>query len=103
LFKDLDQFKEEEDDPFNEICSPNTRLLGINPGNSLIKGLQDIKVIDNGLQTSNYTLQLIFKGSRDGFKSGDFHRMCKEKPNTLSVVESEHGSIFGGFASLAWR
>jgi hypothetical protein len=103
LFKELEQFKEKDDDPFNEICFANTRLLGLNLGNSLIKGLQDIKVIDDGLHTSNYTLQLIFKGSRDGFKSDDFHRMCKDKLNTLSVVESEHGSIFGGFASLAWR
>jgi hypothetical protein len=103
LFKELEQFKEEDDDPFNGFCLPNTRLLGLNPENSLIKGLQDIKVIDDGLQTSNYSLQLIFKGSRDGFKSADFHRLCKDKPNTLSVVESEHGSIFGGFASLAWR
>jgi hypothetical protein len=70
---------------------------------TLIKTIQDIKVIDEGLQNSNYFLELVFKGSRDGFNSGDFHRMCKDKPNTLSVVESEHGSIFGGFASLAWR
>ena len=77
--------------------------MGLNPGSSLINRLQDIKVIDDGLQTSNYTLKLIFKGSRDGFKSNDFHRVCKDKANTLSVVESEHGSIFGGFASIAWR
>ena len=70
---------------------------------TLIKTIQDIKVIDEGLQNSKYSLELVFKGSRDGFKSGDFHRMCKDKPNTLSVVESEHGSIFGGFTSLAWR
>ena len=103
LFKELEQFREEDEDPFNEICFVNTRFLGLNLGNSLIKGLQYIKVIDIGLHTSNYTLKLIFKGSRDGFKSDDFHRMCEDKPNTLSVVESEHGSIFGGFTSLAWR
>ena len=70
---------------------------------SLIKTIQDIKVIDEGLQNSIFSLELIFKGSRDGFKSDDFHRMCKDKPNILSVFESEHGSIFGGFTSLAWR
>ena len=69
---------------------------------NLIKTIQDIKVIDEGLQNSSYSLELIFKGSRDGFKSADFNRLCI-KPNTLSVVESEFGKVFGGFTSLAWQ
>ena len=69
---------------------------------SLIKSVQDLKVFDEGFQHSNYTLELIYKGSRDGFKNIDFHRMCDDKPNTISVIESEHGNIFGGFTSLAW-
>jgi hypothetical protein len=62
-----------------------------------------MKILDEGLQTSNYTLQLLYKVSRDGFESYDFHRKCKDKPNTLIIVESEHGNVFGGFTSLAWR
>jgi hypothetical protein len=69
---------------------------------TLIKTIEDIKVIDEGLKNSNYTLELLFKGSRDGFKSDDFNRLCN-KPNTLSVVESEFGKVFGGFTSLAWQ
>jgi hypothetical protein len=103
LFNELEELREEDEDPLNEICFTNTRLLGLNLGTSLIKGLQDIKVIDEGLKTSNYTLQLLYKGSRDGFESYDFHRKCKDYPNTFAFVESEHGNIFGGFTSLAWR
>jgi hypothetical protein len=68
---------------------------------TLIKTIHDIKVIDEGFQNLSYSLELIFKGSRDGFKSADFNRLCN-KPNTLSVVESEFGKVFGGFTSLAW-
>lgn len=50
----------------------------------------------------NYTLELVFKGSRDGFDTDDMLRVFKDKPNTLSVVESEHGAVFGGFSSHAW-
>lgn len=50
----------------------------------------------------NYTLELVFKGTRDGFDTDDMLRVFKDKPNTLSVVESEHGAVFGGFSSHAW-
>jgi hypothetical protein len=36
LFKELEEFREEEEDPLNEICFSKTRLLGLNPGTSLI-------------------------------------------------------------------
>lgn len=56
-------------------------------------------MIDEGFKTSKYTLNLLFKGSRDGFKSKECKKVCKNYSNTLLVVESEHGSIFGGFSS----
>jgi hypothetical protein len=56
-------------------------------------------VIDDGFQTSKYTLKLIFKNSRDGFKINEINWMCKGKQNILVVVQSEHGSIFGWFTS----
>lgn len=79
------------------------QLAPVNGSEStLIKTIQDIKVIEEGFQNSNYSLELLFKGSRDGFKSTDFNRLCN-KPNTLSVVESEFGKVFGGFTSLTWQ
>ena len=100
-FKELNKFRKIDEDPLNEIYFQNPRLLGHNPVNSLFRTFQDFKVIDDGFQTSKFTLQLIFKGSRDGFKSYDFYRTCNNKSNILIVVESEHGSIFGGFTNNA--
>jgi hypothetical protein len=46
-------------------------------------------------------LQLLFKSS-DARDVKGFHRACDGKANTLVVVRSKEGNIFGGFAVPAW-
>ena len=48
------------------------------------------------------SLSLLWRGSWDGFESIIFHRLCNGKPNTLTVVKSTTGYIFGGYTSVAW-
>ena len=45
---------------------------------------------------------LLYQGSRDGFRASDFHSRCDNKPNTLTIVKSTSGNIFGGFTSAQW-
>eukprot|EP00347_Sterkiella_histriomuscorum_P015706 403356000 len=54
---------------------------------------------------SNYStkqIQLLFRGSKDGFKASKFHELCNGKQPTVSFILSEYGLIFGGFTSLSW-
>lgn len=46
--------------------------------------------------------KLIYRGSRDGFDSKDFHYECDGFTNTLTVIKSSNGNIFGGFTEFAW-
>ena len=46
---------------------------------------------------------LLYRGSRDGFRSYDFHYHCDDKPNTLTLVKSTNGNIFGGFTRAEWK
>ena len=46
---------------------------------------------------------LLYRGSRDGFRASDFHSRCDYKPNTLTIVKSTNGNIFGGFTSAQWK
>ncbi len=41
--------------------------------------------------------ELIYRASRDGFDANDFHSKCDGINNTLTIIKSEHGYIFGGF------
>ena len=46
---------------------------------------------------------LLYQGSRDGFRSYDFHSHSDNKPNTLTFVKSTSGNIFGGFTTVKWK
>ncbi|CDW83614.1 tldc domain-containing protein [Stylonychia lemnae] len=46
--------------------------------------------------------ELLYRGSRDGFRSDTFHEYCDYQGPTLTLVKSEFNKIFGGYASLSW-
>jgi hypothetical protein len=50
-----------------------------------------------------HVFNLLYRGSRDGFETKDFHRVCDCHSMTLSIVASENGSVFGGYTPLAWH
>ncbi|CAN0243001.1 unnamed protein product [Ascophyllum nodosum] len=54
-------------------------------------------------------LELLYRGSRDGFTTHAFHAKCTdESPSTITLVKVDHGgggsgsSVVGGFSSVSW-
>jgi hypothetical protein len=45
---------------------------------------------------------LYYRGTRDGFKSSDFHGKCDGCLNTITLIETTKGYIFGGFTRIGW-
>jgi hypothetical protein len=45
---------------------------------------------------------LKYRASRDGFSAKNFHSKCDGIPNTLTIIKSTNGNIFGGYAEEAW-
>jgi hypothetical protein len=48
------------------------------------------------------TFELLYRGSRDGFKMSDFHQRCDGRNRTLVLIKTKKGNIFGGYTPLAW-
>jgi hypothetical protein len=46
---------------------------------------------------------LLWRGSRDGFKTQEFHGRCDAHGNILTVILDTKGNIFGGFTPLEWE
>jgi hypothetical protein len=46
--------------------------------------------------------KLLYRGSRDGFRVSNFHAKCDGQSNTLTLIETTKGFIFGGFTPLVW-
>lgn len=50
----------------------------------------------------NQQWKLIYRASKDGFESVNFHDNCDLYSNTLVIIKTLNGCIFGGFASKSW-
>jgi hypothetical protein len=49
------------------------------------------------------TWRLLYRGSRDGFGSSNFHSKCDQQSNTVTIILTTDGYIFGGFTPVAWE
>jgi len=49
-------------------------------------------------------LDLLYKGSRDGFHAQTFHTKCDSKSPTITFIKSQtYGRIFGGYTEQTWN
>lgn len=54
-------------------------------------------------ETDQHKFNLLYRGSRDGFRASDFHSKCDYKSNTITIIETTSGFIFGGYTKLNWN
>ena len=47
-------------------------------------------------------MELIYRGTRDGSKSSNFHEKCDNQGPTICLYKNEKNHIFGGYASISW-
>jgi hypothetical protein len=47
--------------------------------------------------------KLLYRASKDGFAAQNFHSKCDSKPNTLTIIKSSHGNVFGGYTRQTWN
>jgi hypothetical protein len=46
---------------------------------------------------------LLYRASRDGFEAENFHLKCDKQRNTLIIIRSESGNVFGGYTERNWK
>ena len=46
--------------------------------------------------------KLLYRASRDGFQTSNFHAKCDNQPRTLTIIKTTEGYIFGGYTEVAW-
>ena len=51
---------------------------------------------------NNIKWKLLYRATRDGFKSSEFHRRCDHKGPTIVIINA-NDSIFGGYTTIAWN
>ena len=71
-------------------------------GSALMNRMEDIALMEKGFGGKKFRLERIMVGSQDGFTAQKFHQKCDGVPNTISLFESNHGLLFGGYTSIPW-
>jgi len=59
-------------------------------------------VLKTWFDGKKFTLKLIYRATRDGFDGAKFHSLVDNQGQTLTVVLSKDGFLFGGFTSKSW-
>jgi hypothetical protein len=62
-----------------------------------------LQVIDLCEFSPNDKWSLLYRGTRDGFGTNDFHSKCNGHSNTLTILKAKgSGFIFGGYTTVEW-
>lgn len=64
----------------------------------LVKHFEDYHFLLKCFYNQNFRLELLFRGTRDGFHK--FHAKCNGKRRILTVIENDLGLLFGHYSSL---
>ena len=67
----------------------------------IIDANQILKIVE-WLGTDKLDLELLYRGSENGFEAPLFHQKCDNKGSTLVLIKSENGNLFGGFTTKSW-
>ncbi len=108
LLKDFDELIK----PFIESCSQVTckvEELSFNKSlsiNSNFLRQSDLDLFKKWIDPSCDILprmRLLYRASRNGFSLKSFHDHCDSYENTLVIIKSEEGKIYGGFSDQLWN
>jgi hypothetical protein len=82
----------------------NACWSNVNSFKGQIKDVQEYFQLINLCEFSpNDKWSLLYRGTRDGFGSHDFHSKCDGHANTLTILKAKESSfIFGGFTAAEW-
>ena len=59
--------------------------------------------INKIIEWSGYkSMELIYRGTRDGMTAKDFHNKCDNKGKTICLFLNDKDNIFGGYSSIPW-
>lgn len=54
------------------------------------------------MKSKKFITKLIYRGSRDGWKSEDFHSRCDDRGPTISLFQIKDEDCIGGFIKTQW-
>ena len=73
----------------------------------VIESIDDFNLIQKGikhtLKKSIKDIKLLYRASKDGDNSNDFHSKCDNKGSTVTFIKTKDSRRFGGFTNKSWN
>lgn len=87
--------EEEKNDNDNNIKETMSKLASIDDMETIVDWISPKR---------NFTLELLYRASRDGYSSENFHKKCDNKSPTLTLIKSKKAEqVFGGYTKQPWN
>ena len=104
-FNDKISALENQINNINKKLENNDQSIKENSIDSLIiSKIEDIKLLKGWISPNQkVTFELIYRASRDGDTTKDFHRMCDNKSPTICLLKTPGGYIFGGYTTILFN
>ena len=58
---------------------------------------------DNNLTNKKFNLRLLYRATRNGDSGSSFHNICDNIKDTITLVKTKTGLIFGGYTNETWN
>ena len=108
-------FKEELNKCFNMIKEIKTqkdeqnkeKIILEQKINSTIMEPEDFDLIKSAIteriKKEIKTIKKLYQATKDGGEASNFHKLCDNLPNTLTLIQSQNNRRFGGFTTECWE
>ena len=88
----------------NNISQPRIYHFGQKECSYIMRKKEEELSIKNWINSyKQIKFNLLFRMSRDGTTTINFHARCDNKGKTLILIETKDGNRFGGYTSLQWN
>ncbi len=98
--------KKEEEEKKKEEEEPTKKEIKLyrNLDSKIIENLDEFHLLYQRLKKNNEILdfKLLYRKSVDGKSASDFHNKCDGIGKTISIIKSNSGYKFGGYAESQW-
>jgi len=88
----------------NDISNKKAERISFE--SNIVKLKEDQELLGRWIEEasgSTFKLQLLWRGTTDGFRASTFHSKCDDKGPTLTIILSNKDCIFGGYSSKSWK
>eukprot|EP01084_Bolivina_argentea_P050441 92746_1 len=78
----------------------HSKILLTNKQKDLLFEILSKQIIHSNILTG---LKLLYRASEHAFNAQKFHNLCDNKTHSITVIQSDHNHIFGGYLSVGFN